>query len=92
MILVYDPQSFSIFSIPNMKFLQLLLTISLAAALTARRGDHHHDDHFMKELTTMSRKDYGSNLSNGTTAEREILVELYDATNGPEWYDSPGNN
>ena len=32
------------------------------------------------------------NLANGTAAEREILMEFYDATNGPQWYDSPGNN
>ena len=52
-----------------------------------------HDSIFMKEIPIKSmRRDYESNLANGMAAEREILMEFYDTTNGPHWYDSPGNN
>jgi len=58
--------------------------------------EHHHMDHktLMKEdLLTKSRRAANlSNFANGTTAERDILMEFYGATNGPQWCDSPSNN
>ena len=58
----------------------------------SKRDKHHHEHNILVELPTATRRAYGSNLANGTATEREILMEFYYATNGPQWYDSPGNN
>jgi len=57
-------------------FLKLLLLAGVVAAINSRHRDKlypHKDNNFMKELPT---KTYGSNLANGTAAEREILMEF----------------
>ena len=61
----------------------------------ARRHEHYIEDHIIlrKELPRrLGDDDHVLRSANGTSAEREILMEFYDATNGAQWYDSPGNN
>jgi len=61
----------------------LLLADDVAANNAHHTNELYEHKKIMKELPMKTRRDYGSNLANWTAAEREILIELYYATNRP---------
>jgi len=54
------------FSLSSMLSLLLLLAGGVSASIVCHR---HEDNILMKELTTMTMRDYGTNLANGTAAQ-----------------------